>query len=97
MQLCLTLAVAAGVVLAGSPSAAAEAAPPGALACSGCHAPVAVPSRLPRLHGRPAAEIVALMAAYRAGSTPATVMDRIARGFSEAEIEAIAAWYAARK
>jgi cytochrome c553 len=36
------------------------------------------------------------MQAFRAGSRPATVMDRIAKGFTEAEIAAIAAWYAAR-
>ncbi len=30
----------------------------------------------------------------RAGQRPATVMDRIAKGFSDAEVQAIAAWYA---
>jgi cytochrome c553 len=52
---------------------------------------------VPRLVGRPAADIVAALEAFRAGQRPATVMDRIAKGFSEAELAAIAAWYAAQK
>jgi len=35
--------------------------------------------------------------AFRGGKKPASVMDRIARGFSEDEIKAIAAWYGAQK
>jgi cytochrome c553 len=37
------------------------------------------------------------MAAFRAGQRPAAVMDRIARGFTDDEIKAIAAWYGAQK
>jgi cytochrome c553 len=37
------------------------------------------------------------MRAYRAGERPASVMDRIARGFSDEEIQAIAAWISARR
>jgi cytochrome c553 len=50
-----------------------------------------------RLVGRPAAEIVAALQAFRDGQRPATVMDRIAKGFSEPEIAAISAWYAAQQ
>jgi cytochrome c553 len=49
---------------------------------------------VPPLAGKNAAEIVAQMQAFRAGQRPATVMDRIAKGFSDAEVQAIAAWYA---
>jgi cytochrome c553 len=49
-----------------------------------------------RLVGRRAAEIVTAMQAFRAGQRQATVMDRIAKGFSDSEIVAIAAWYAAQ-
>ena len=34
------------------------------------------------------------MQAFRTGQRPATVMDRIAKGFTDDEIQAIAAWYA---
>ena len=37
------------------------------------------------------------MHAYRAGERPATVMDRIAKGFNDDEIASIAAWYGTQK
>jgi len=37
------------------------------------------------------------MRAYRSGERPATVMDRIAKGFSDDEVKAIAKWYADQK
>jgi sulfide dehydrogenase cytochrome subunit len=85
------------VSLAGPASAVAADAPPGASSCSGCHpASAAVQTPVARLVGRPAAEIVTAMQAFRAGQRPATVMDRIAKGFSESETAAIATWYAAQ-
>jgi sulfide dehydrogenase cytochrome subunit len=77
--------------------AAAAEAPPGASSCSGCHpASGSVQTPVARLVGRPAALTVAALQAFRAGQRPATVMDRIAKGFSEDESAAIAAWYAAQ-
>ena len=52
---------------------------------------------MPRLLGRNPAEIVTAMQAFRSGRAPSTVMDRIAKGFSDDEIKAIAAWYGAQK
>lgn len=52
---------------------------------------------VPRLVGRPAADIIAAMQQFRTGDRPATVMDRIAKGFSDEEAAAIAAWYAGQK
>ncbi len=34
---------------------------------------------------------------FRSGARAGTVMDRIAKGFTDEEIQAIAAWYAAQK
>jgi sulfide dehydrogenase cytochrome subunit len=51
---------------------------------------------VPRLVGRDPKEIVAAVQAFRSGTKPATVMDRVAKGFSDAEIEAIADWYHAQ-
>jgi cytochrome c553 len=77
--------------------ASAADVPPGASSCSGCHpASATVQTPVPRLIGRPAADIIAAMQAFRTGQRPATVMDRIAKGFSDPETQAIAAWYAAR-
>ena len=88
----------AATVLAWTGAATAADAPPGASSCSGCHSTGAsVQTPVPRLIGRPAAEIVAAMQGFRTGQRPGTVMDRIAKGFSEAETVALAAWYAAQR
>jgi cytochrome subunit of sulfide dehydrogenase len=46
------------------------------------------------LAGRDASATIAAMQAYRSGLRPSTVMERIAKGFSDDEIQAIAAWFA---
>jgi cytochrome c553 len=92
--------VSVAMILALSASAAAFAAdsPPGAAGCSGCHAGnPRVETPVPPLVGRPAADTAAAMIAYKAGQRPGTIMDRIAKGFSDEEIAAIAQWYAGQK
>lgn len=93
-------ALSASVVLAPTnPAAAAsQGAPAGASSCTGCHpANAGVDTPMPRLGGRNAAELVEQMQAFRNGQRNATVMGRIAKGFSDAEIQAIAAWYAQQR
>jgi cytochrome c553 len=75
-----------------SAPALAEQAPPGASSCLGCHAPARADAAIPSLRGRDAAEVAAALRAFREGTRPATLMDRLARGFTEAESQAIAAW-----
>ena len=75
--------------------AAMAVPPPGATACSGCHG--APGTALPSLRGKSEADILAAMTAFRTGARPATVMDRIAKGFTEDETKAIAAWLGSRK
>jgi sulfide dehydrogenase cytochrome subunit len=86
------------LVLAGTDAATVTAgAPPGASSCSGCHRPSGqVNTPVPRIVGRQPAEIVAAMQAFRSGERPSTVMGRIAKGFSEDDIQAIAVWLAAQ-
>jgi len=72
--------------------------PAGAAACSGCHpASARMTSPVPRLAGLDRAAIVRAMQDFRSGTRAATVMDRIAKGFTDAEIQAIAAWYATQR
>ena len=88
-------AVTAALVLcAGASGALAQTAPPGALACGGCHG---APGAVPPLQRRGAVEITEAMQAFRSGARPATVMDRIAKGLSDDESKAIADWWAARR
>jgi cytochrome subunit of sulfide dehydrogenase len=92
------LLVASLMVWTASAYAAALEPPPGASACSGCHlAGAGRRTGVPPLAGRNSADIVAAMQAFRSGQRAATVMDRIAKGFSDAEVEAIATWYADRR
>ena len=86
------------LILAPGMAAAAAAPPPGASSCTGCHAEARQPQEtaFQSIRGRPAGEIADAMRAYAAGGRPATVMDRIAKGFSEDEIQAIAAWISAQ-
>ena len=94
----LRIAIAAAAVVAWyQPLQAASDPPPGAASCSGCHSPAATTSAIPRLYGRDAADIAKAMAGFRDGSLPATVMNRIAKGFTDDESRAIAAWLAAQK
>ena len=41
--------------------------------------------------------LVAALDGFRAGTRQTTVMDRIAKGFTDEEIQAIAAWYATQR
>jgi len=92
----LRLAIAMAMAWS-SPLLAASEPPPGAASCSGCHSVGATASVIPRLYGRDASDIATAMAGFRDGSRPATVMTRIAKGFSDDELRAIAAWLAAQK
>jgi sulfide dehydrogenase cytochrome subunit len=94
----LGVAVAIATVMASSlPARAASEPPPGAASCSGCHSAGATASSMPRLYGRDAGNIMTAMTGFRDGSLPSTVMNRIAKGFSDDELRAIAAWLAAQK
>ena len=89
---------AVAIVLASAGVAFAAEAPSGAASCSGCHAAnPRAETPVPPLVGRPAADITSQMIAFKAGQRPGTIMDRIAKGYSEDEIRAIAAWYEAQK
>jgi cytochrome c553 len=49
------------------------------------------------LAGLPREHIAGQMRAFRDGQRPATVMHQIAKGYSEAQIDAMAAWFASQK
>ena len=92
------LAAAIGVASIAAAVVAWAEPPAGAVACSGCHpASTRVTSPVLRLHGLEQAAIVRAMQDFRSGQRAGTVMDRIAKGFTDAEIQAIAAWYATQR
>ena len=91
--------LAAFIILCASATSASaiDMPPPGAAACSGCHPTGRVETPVTRLTGRNPSDIVTAMQEFRSGQRPGTVMDRIAKGFTDDEIKAIAAWYAKQK
>jgi cytochrome c553 len=69
-----------------------------AATCANCHgtggqARGAVPS----LAGQPKEDIVQKMNDFRDGKRQATIMHQLAKGYTPAQVDAIAAWFAAQK
>lgn len=79
-------------------SAMAQAAPalpsnPAYLAanCANCHGTTGnAKGAMPSLAGQPKATIVEQMKAFRDGKRPATIMHQLSKGYTDAQIEAIA-------
>jgi cytochrome subunit of sulfide dehydrogenase len=71
-----------------------------AATCATCHGTEgrAVPgSRVPPLAGLDSAYLVAQLKAFKSGARPATVMQQISKGFSDAQIEMLARYFASQK
>jgi sulfide dehydrogenase cytochrome subunit len=67
-----------------------------AATCSGCHGIDArARDGMRALAGMPKDELARAMRAYRSGERPGTLMPQLAKGYTDAEIDAIAGWYAA--
>ncbi len=90
--------IRAGALLLALPLVGMAAEPPAtidwatvAAACSSCHGPQrTAESRIPLLGNQPVAVLERKLLKYRTGELQGTVMNRIARGFDEAELRAIA-------
>jgi cytochrome c553 len=78
------------VVMAAGP---ALTEPPGASSCTGCHVKG---GGIGLLQGKPAADTVREMEAYRSGQAAATLMGRIAKGFTPDEVVQLAFWFQAQ-
>ena len=96
-----TIAIAAAMLCA-APGALAQdsSARNLAAACAICHGTQGKPAPnapLIPLAGLPRDHIATQMRAFRDGRRPATVMHQIAKGYTDAQIDAMAAWFAAQK
>jgi cytochrome c553 len=66
--------------------------------CANCHGTAGVAKgAMPSLAGTCKERIAENMRAFRDGKRPATVMHQIAKGYSDAQIDAVAAHFAAQK
>ena len=70
-----------------------------ASSCAICHGTEgrAVTKDVIPLAGQPKEHIATQIKAFRDGKRPATVMHQIAKGYSDAQIDSLAAWFAAQK
>lgn len=71
-----------------------------AAGCAICHGTQGKPAPgapLIPLAGLPRDHIATQMRAFRDGKRPATVMHQIAKGYTDPQIDAMAAWFAAQK
>jgi cytochrome subunit of sulfide dehydrogenase len=80
--------IALAAMLAGGGTLAGNDSPPaGATSCTGCHS-----AQMLSLDDLSAEDIVQALAEFRSGARDATLMNRIAAGFTDQESAAIAAW-----
>jgi sulfide dehydrogenase cytochrome subunit len=98
--------VLAGGILAGgllmSSPASAETAPTAAMlanTCAGCHGTNGVSGgpAMPTIAGLPATYMKTVMAEYKSGDRPTTIMGRIAEGYSVEEVAQIADFFSKQK
>jgi len=70
-----------------------------AASCATCHGTDghSVSMEVIALAGLPKEHIVAQMKAFKEGTRPATVMHQLAKGYTDPQIELIAAYFAAQK
>ena len=63
-------------------------------ACHGTDGRAAAGASLPGLAGVPAPMLIEQMKAFKSGARTGTVMPQLAKGYSDAQIEQLAAWFA---
>ena len=69
-----------------------------AATCANCHGTNGnAQGDMKALAGVPAEKILALLADYRSGAQPATIMHQIVKGYTEDQLKLIAGYYAAQK
>jgi sulfide dehydrogenase cytochrome subunit len=65
------------------------------VACSACHGPRGISEgAIPSIHDLPAKQIESALRAYRAEKRTGTIMNRIAKGYTDNQIAAIAQYFA---
>lgn len=66
-------------------------------ACHGTEGRAVAGSAVPGLAGQPAATLAEQVKAFKSGARSGSVMPQIAKGYSDAQIEQLAAYFAAQK
>jgi cytochrome c553 len=93
------------IALAAANSGAATISPGARLAanCAACHGTNGDTKNapnfasLPGLAGQPRENLAASLRAFKSGTRPSTIMTQIAKGYTDEQIELLAAFFAAQK
>ena len=93
-MLIIALVIAPGLARA-EPSIGARLA----ATCAACHGTAGDThgSTLPRLAGQPQQTLSATLKAFKAGQRPSTIMTQIAKGYTDEQLDLLAAYFAAQK
>jgi len=68
-----------------------------AATCTGCHGTAGESvGPIPSIQGLEADRMVTLLREFRDGKRDATIMHQLAKGFSDAQIQALAQWFASQ-
>ena len=69
-----------------------------AASCANCHGTGGVSvGEVESLAGKPREEIVRKLQEFKSGARPAPIMNQLAKGYTDEQIEALAGWFAAQK
>jgi sulfide dehydrogenase cytochrome subunit len=98
----IALLLVTGVVAAPGLASAADISPATAANmarnCFGCHGPNGrSPGAIPALNGKTADFIVKSFKDFRSGERPSTIMGRHAKGYTDAEVKALATYISSLK
>src|SRR5262245_57511087 len=89
------------LVAFGSGSANAQRGDPNlgrnlAATCASCHSTSSDIGGIPSLGGQRKEELVRKLQQFKTGAVPSTVMQQLAKGYTDEQIDELAAWLAAR-
>ena len=98
----ITAVTAATLAASGAALADGAAIPPAArlaATCAACHGTNGATQggTLPPLAGLPQPVLSAALREFKAGKRQATIMTQIAKGYTDQQIDQLAAWFAAQK
>jgi cytochrome c553 len=97
-----TILIALALAAGGAARAEGAAIPAGArlaATCAACHGTGGATKgdTLPALAGQPQHSLAAALRDFKAGKRQATIMTQIAKGYTDEQIEQLAAWFAVQK
>ena len=93
----MAFALAFGVLVQGTAYAQDDASRALAATCTGCHGTDgASGGQIPSIRGLEAERMVTLLQEFRDGKREATIMQQLAKGFTDEQIQALAKWFASQ-